>query len=147
MFRQYQKTRVIDDIGFVPKCSHYQPSLFDEFLIDEGTRCSDITFVFNQQRLDKVISKDNFDQYFNALFKDSSPNPYAGMSDDDIMNLVKDRRMTSFNDFYNYTRNLLHDASDLESYKEQVEERKKQQKAFDDKLENLRNELGLSVNK
>lgn len=147
MFRQYQKTRVNDEIGFVPKCSFYQPSLFDEFLIDEGTRCSDITFVFNQQRLDKVISKDNFDQYFNALFKDSSPNPYAGMSDDDIMNLVKDRRMTSFNDFYNYTRNLVYDASDLESYKEQLQERKKQQKEFDSKLENLRNELGLSVNK
>lgn len=147
MFRQYQKTRVNDEIGVVPKCSFYQPSLFDEFLIDEGTRCSDITFVFSQQRLDKVISKENFDQYFNALFKDSSPNPYAGMSDDDIMNLVKDRRMTSFNDFYNYTRNLMQDASDLESYKQQVEERKKQQKAFDDKLENLRNELGLSVSK
>lgn len=147
MFRQYQKTRVNDDIGFVPKCSYYQPSLFDEFLIDEGTRCSDITFVFNQQRLDKVISKDNFDQYFNALFKDSSPNPYAGMSDDDIMNLVKDRRMTSFNDFYNYTRNLMQDASDLESYKQQVEDRKKQQKAFETQLDNLRNELGLSVNK
>lgn len=147
MFRQYQKTRVNDDIGFVPKCSYYQPSLFDEFLIDEGTRCSDITFVFNQQRLDKVISKDNFDQYFNALFKDSSPNPYAGMSDDDIMNLVKDRRMTSFNDFYNYTRNLMQDASDLEYYKKQVDDRKKQQKALDDQLDNLRNELGLSVKK
>ena len=93
MFRQYLKTRVADEIGVVPKCSFYQPSLFDEFLIDEGTRCSDITFVFSQQRLDKVISKENFDQYFNALFKDSSPNPYAGMSDDEIMDLVKDRRI------------------------------------------------------
>lgn len=147
MFRQYLKTRVNDEIGFVPKCSFYQPSLFDEFLIDEGTRCSDITFVFSQQRLDKVISKENFDQYFNALFKDSSPNPYAGMSDDEIMDLVKDRRMTSFNDFYNYTRNLQRDASELEYYKKQVDERKKQQEAFESKLENLRNELGFSVNK
>lgn len=147
MFRQYLKTRVADEIGVVPKCTYYQPSLFDEFLIDEGTRCSDITFVFSQQRLDKVISKENFDQYFNALFKDSLPNPYAGMSDDEIMDLVKDRRMTSFNDFYNYTRNLQRDASDLESYKQQVEERKKQQKEFETKLENLRNELGFSVSK
>lgn len=147
MFRQNLKTRKIDNIDVFPKCSYYQPSIFDELLFDDGTRCSDVTFIFNQTRLDKVISKDNFDAYFSALFRDGSPNPYAGMSDDDIMSLVKDRRMSSFNDFYNYTRNLQRDASELEEYKSALESRQKQIKEANDKLEEFRNKLGFVADK
>lgn len=142
MFRQNLKTRKVDQIDNVPKCSFYQPSIFDELLLVDGTRCSDVTFIFNQQRLDKIISKDNFDAYFSALFRDGSPNPYEGMSDDDIMSLVKDRRMSSFNDFYNYTRNLQNDARDLNEYKSQLEARQKQFKEANDKLDEFRKKLG-----
>lgn len=142
MFRQNLKTRKVDQIDNVPKCSFYQPSIFDELLVVDGTRCSDVTFIFNQQRLDKIISKDNFDAYFSALFRDGSPNPYEGMSDDDIMSLVKDRRMSSFNDFYNYTRNLQNDARDLNEYKSQLEARQKQFKEANDKLDEFRKKLG-----
>ena len=142
MFRQNLKTRKIDQIDIVPKCSYYQPSIFDELLFDDSTRCSDVTFIFNQTRLDKVISKDNFDAYFSALFRDGSPNPYEGMSDDDIMSLVKDRRMSSFNDFYNYTRNLQRDATELEEYKNALEARQKQIKDANDKIEEMRKKLG-----
>ena len=142
MFRQNLKTRKIDKIDVFPKCSYYQPSIFDELLFDDCTRCSDVSFIFNQQRLDKIISKDNFDSYFSALFRDGSPNPYDGMSDDDIMSLVKDRRMNSFNDFYNYTRNLQRDASELQEYKSMLEARQKQIKDAKDKLADFRKKLG-----
>ena len=147
MFRQNLKTRKIDKIDVLPKCSYFQPSLFDELLIDDCTRCSDITFIFNQSRLDKIISKDNFDAYFSSLFRDGSPNPYEGMSDDDIMSLVKDRRMSSFNDFYNYTRNLQRDASELEEYKSRLEARKKSIKDANDKIEEMRKKLGFVADK
>lgn len=142
MFRQNLKTRKIDKIDILPKCSYYQPSIFDELLFDDGTRCSDITFIFNQTRLDKIISKDNFDAYFSALFRDGSRDPYDGMSDDDIMSLVKDRRMSSFNDFFNYTRSLQRDASELEEYKSMLEERKKKIKEANDKIDEMRKKLG-----
>lgn len=145
MFRQNLKTRKIDQIDNVPKCSFYQPSIFDELLVVDGTRCSDVTFIFNQQRLDKIISKDNFDAYFSALFRDGSPNPYEGMSDEQIMSLVKDRRMSSFNDFYNYTRNLQRDATELEEYKNVLEARQKHIKDANDKLEEYRKKLGFVV--
>ena len=147
MFRQNLKTRKIDQIDVHPKCTYYQPSIFDELLFDEGTRCSDVSFIFNQTRLDKIISKDNFDAYFSALFRDGSPNPYEGMSDDDITSLVKDRRMSSFNDFYNYTRNLQRDASQLEEYKSALEARQKQIKDANDKLEEMRKKLGFVADK
>ena len=147
MFRQNLKTRKIDKIDVFPKCSYYQPSIFDELLFDDGTRCSDVTFIFNQTRLDKIISKDNFDAYFSALFRDGSPNPYQGMSDDDIMSLVKDRRMSTFNDFYNYTRNLQRDASELQEYKSALEARQKQIKDANDKLEEFRKKLGFVADK
>lgn len=147
MFRQNLKTRKIDKIDVVPKCSYYQPSIFDELLIDDCTRCSDVSFIFNQTRLDKIISKDNFDSYFSALFRDGTPNPYEGMSDDDIMSLVKDRRMTSFNDFYNYTRNLQRDATELEEYKNALEARQKQIKDANSKLEEFRKKLGFIADK
>lgn len=147
MFRQNLKTRKIDSIDILPKCSYYQPSLFDELLIDDCTRCSDITFIFNQTRLDKIISKDNFDAYFSALYRDGSPNPYEGMSDDDIMSLVKDRRMTTFNDFFNYTRNLQRDASDLEEYKIMLEERQKKINEANEKIEEMRKNLGFVADK
>lgn len=147
MFRQNLKTRKVEQIDNLPKCSYYQPSIFDELLIDDCTRSSDVSFIFNQSRLDKIISKDNFDAYFSSLFRDGSPNPYEGMSDDDIMSLVKDRRMSSFNDFYNYTRNLQRDASELEEYKIHLEARQKQIKDAKDKLENLRKSLGFVVDK
>lgn len=144
MFKQFLKVRKVEEIGNVPASAFYSPSLFDEFLFDEETRVSDISFIFNQQRLDKVISKDNFDSYFAALFKDGSPNPYDGLSDDDIMDLVKDRRLSSFNDWYNYTRNLQQDSSDLQRYKNSLVERKKQQDDAKKRFENLRKELGFS---
>ncbi len=147
MFRQNLKTRKIDKIDVFPKCSYYQPSIFDELLFDDGTRCSDVTFIFNQTRLDKIISKDSFDAYFSALFRDGSPNPYEGMSDDDIMSLVKDRRMSSFNDFYNYTRNLQRDASELDEYKSVLEARQKQIKDANDKIEEMRKQLGFVADK
>ena len=147
MFRQNLKTRKIDQIDVSPKCTYYQPSIFDELLFDDGTRCSDVSFIFNQTRLDKIISKDNFDAYFSALFRDGSPNPYEGMSDDDIMSLVKDRRMSSFNDFYNYTRNLQRDASELQEYKSALEARQKQIKDANDKLEEMRKKLGFVADK
>lgn len=142
MFRQNLKTRKIDQIDIVRKCSYYQPSIFDELLFDDCTRCSDVSFIFNQTRLDKIISKDNFDAYFSSLFRDGTPNPYEGMSDDDIMSLVKDRRMTSFNDFYNYTRNLQRDASDLQEYKSMLEARQKQIKEANNQIEEMRKKLG-----
>lgn len=135
MFRQNLKTRKIEKIDVVPKCSYYQPSIFDELLFDDSTRCSDITFIFNQQRLDKVISKDNFDAYFSALLRDGSPNPYEGMSDDDIISLVKDRRLSTFNDWYNYTKNLNHDFSELNEYKKQLEQRNLQYKAERERID------------
>lgn len=147
MFRQNLKTRKIDQIDIVPKCSYYQPSIFDELLFDDCTRCSDVSFIFNQTRLDKIISKENFDAYFSSLFRDGTPNPYEGMSDDDIMSLVKDRRMTSFNDFYNYTRNLQRDASELQEYKSMLEARQKQIKDANSKLEELRRKLGFVEDK
>ena len=147
MFRQNLKTRKIDRIDIVPKCSYYQPSIFDELLFDDCTRCSDISFIFNQTRLDKIISKDNFDAYFSSLFRDGTPNPYEGMSDDDLMSLVKDRRMTSFNDFFNYTRNLQRDASDLEEYKSMLESRNKQIKEANDKIDEMRKNLGFVADK
>ena len=147
MFRQNLKTRKIDKMDTFPKCAYYQPSIFDELLFDDCTRCSDVSFIFNQTRLDKIISKDSFDAYFSALFRDGSPNPYEGMSDDDIMSLVKDRRMTSFNDFYNYTRNLQHDASELQEYKSMLEARQKQIKDTNDKLEEMRKKLGFVADK
>ncbi len=147
MFRQNLKTRKIDQIDIVPKCAYYQPSIFDELLFDDCTRCSDVTFIFNQTRLDKIISKDSFDAYFSALFRDGSPNPYEGMSDDDIMSLVKDRRMSSFNDFYNYTKNLQRDASELQEYKNALEARQKQIKDANDKIEEMRKNLGFVADK
>ena len=147
MFRQNLKTRKIDQIDIVRKCSYYQPSIFDELLFDDCTRCSDVSFIFNQQRLDKIISKDNFDAYFSALFRDGSPNPYEGMSDDDIMSLVKDRRMSSFNDFYNYTKNLQRDASELQEYKNALEARQKHIKDANDKIEEMRKKLGFVAEK
>lgn len=123
MFRQNLKTRKIDQIDNLPKCSYYQPSIFDELLFDDCTRCSDISFIFNQSRLDKIISKDNFDAYFSALFRDATPNPYEGLSDDEILQFVKDRRLTSLNDWYNYTRGLVDDCTDLERYKVHIESR------------------------
>ena len=147
MFRQNLKTRKIDKMDTFPKCSYYQPSIFDELLFDDCTRCSDVSFIFNQTRLDKIISKDSFDAYFSALFRDGSPNPYEGMSDDDIMSLVKDRRMSSFNDFYNYTRNLQRDATELQEYKSALEARQKQIKDANDKIEEMRKKLGFVADK
>lgn len=137
MFRQNLKIRKIDQIDTVPKCSYYQPSIFDELLIDDCTRCSDITFIFNQTRLDKIISKDNFDAYFSALFRDGSPNPYEGMSDDEILQFVKDRRLTSFNDWYNYTRVLVDDCTDLERYKAEIEYRQASLRDKEEKFKSL----------
>lgn len=137
MFRQNLKTRKIDQIDIVPKCSYYQPSIFDEFLFDDGTRCSDITFIFNQTRLDKIISKDNFDAYFSNLFRDNTPNPYEGMSDDEIMQFVKDRRLSNFNDWYNYTRCLVDDCTDLERYKAEIESRKASLRDKEEKFKSL----------
>lgn len=144
MFKQFLKVRKVEEIGNIPSSAYYSPSLFDEFLFDEETRVSDITFIFNQQRLDKVISKDNFDSYFAALFKDGTPNPYDGLSDDEIMDLVKDRRLSTFNDWYNYTRNLQQDSSDLQRFKSSLDARKKQQDEALKRLENFKKELGLS---
>lgn len=137
MFRQNLKTRKIDKIDIVPKCSYYQPSIFDELLFDDGTRCSDISFIFNQTRLDKIISKDNFDAYFSALFRDNTPNPYEGMSDDEIMQFVKDRRLSTFNDWYNYTRGLVDDCSDLECYKAEIEYRQASLRDKEEKFKQL----------
>lgn len=127
------------NVGFIPKSNYYNPSIFDEFLYDseEGTVCSDISFLFNQQRLDKVISKDNFDSYFSKLLHDAGANPYEGMSDEQILNFVKDRRMSSFNDWYNYTRQLISDASDLEEYKNQLDEQERQRLERERKFKSL----------
>lgn len=137
MFRQNLKTRKIDQIDTVPKSAYYQPSIFDELLMDDCTRCSDITFIFNQTRLDKIISKDNFDAYFSGLFRDSISNPYEGMSDDEILQFVKDRRLTSFNDWYNYTRGLVDDCTELECYKAEIESRKASLRDKEEKFKRL----------
>lgn len=137
--QQFQKMKPLNEAGFVPKSNYYIPSIFDEFLYDsdEGTLCSDITFLFNQQRLDKVISKDNFDSYFSKLLQDAGSNPYEGMSDEQILQFVKDRRMTSFNDWYNYTRGLIADSSDLEEYKNQLDDRERERQQREAKFKSL----------
>lgn len=138
-YQQFKKMKPINEVGFVPKSNYYIPSLFDEFLYDseEGTFCSDITFLFNQQRLDKVISKDNFDSYFSKLLQDAGSNPYEGMSDEQILQFVKDRRMSSFNDWFNYTRTLIADSSDLEEYKNQLDERVRDRQQRESKFKSL----------
>lgn len=137
--QKFEKMKPLTNVGFVPKSNYYTPSIFDEFLYDseEGTFCSDITFLFNQQRLDKVISKDNFDSYFSKLLQDAGSNPYEGMSDDQILQFVKDRRMSSFNDWYNYTRGLIADSSDLEEYKNQLDERERERQQREAKFKSL----------
>lgn len=130
MFTQTKSIKKPIEVGNIPKCNFYVPSIFDEFLDDGETRCSDISFLFNQQRLDKMISAENFNEYFEKLKHDAGANPYAGMSDDQILQFVKDRRLSSFNDWYNYTRGLVDDCSDLEQYKSHLEAR---ESAFRDK--------------
>lgn len=123
MFTQTKSIKQPLLLGNIPKCNFYLPSIFDEFLDDGETRCSDISFLFNQQRLDKMISAENFNQYFEKLKHDAGANPYAGMTDDQILQFVKDRRLSTFNDWYNYTRCLVDDCSDLERYKSDLESR------------------------
>ncbi len=136
MFRSFQSIKKPIVADNLPKCNYYSASIFDEFLVDEeGTRNSDITFLFNQQRLDKYLSKDNFDDYFRKLLQDGAPNPYEGMSDDQIIGFVKDRRMSSFNDWYNYTKNLTYDARELNEWKEQLHQREAKQKAERERID------------
>lgn len=123
MFTKTKSIKKSLEIGNIPKCNFYVPSIFDEFLFDGETRCSDISFLFNQQRLDKMISVENFNEYFEKLKHDAGSNPYEGMTDDQILQFVKDRRLSSFNDWYNYTRGLVDDCSDLERYKSHLEAR------------------------
>lgn len=141
MFTKFQSIKQSLQLGNLPKCNFYNPSIFDEFLLDSETRCSDITFLFNQQRLDKIISADNFNSYFHKLLEDAGANPYAGMSDDEILQFVKDRRMGSFNDWYNYTRQAIQDTSDLENYKSHLERehsiREEQSKRYNKHLKSL----------
>lgn len=147
-YQKFVKLKSQTNVGFIPKSNYYTPSIFDEFLYDsdEGTLCSDITFLFNQQRLDKLISKDNFDSYFSKLLQDVGANPYEGMSDEQILQFVKDRRMSSFNDWYNYTRGLIADSSDLEEYKNQLDERERERQQREAKFKSLfRKSSSLSV--
>lgn len=135
MFTQTKTIKKPLETFNIPKCNFYVPSIFDEFLNDGQTRCSDITFLFNQQRLDKMITVENFNQYFDKLKLDAGANPYEGMSDDEILQFVKDRRLSSFNDWYNYTRCLVDDCSDLERYKSDLEAR---QASYRDKVEKFK---------
>ena len=99
MFTQVSKIKHDVSPDIVPDSFYYQPSIFDELLVSEdGTRMSDITFLFNQQRLDKVISKENFDAYFGKLFQQLPSNPFAGRSDDEGRDRGKDRRISEVND-------------------------------------------------
>lgn len=119
----------------VPDSFYYQPSIFDELLVTEdGTRMSDISFLFNQQRLDKLISKENFDAYFGKLLQQLPSNPFAGMSDDALIDMVKDRRISSFNDLYNYSRYLIANKQDAAEYMDDV----KRHDADKARLEKLR---------
>ena len=121
MFTSSKKIKHDISPDIVPDSFYYQPSIFDELLVTEdGTRMSDITFLFNQQRLDKVISKENFDAYFGKLLQQLPSNPFAGMSDDALIDMVKDRRISSFNDLYNYSRYLISNKQDASDYMEDV---------------------------
>lgn len=129
--------KIAHDIApdIVPDSFYYQPSIFDELLVTEdGTRMSDISFLFNQQRLDKVISKENFDAYFGKLLQQLPSNPFAGMSDDALIDMVKDRRISSFNDLYNYSRYLIANKQDASDYMDDV----KRHDADKARLEKLR---------
>lgn len=138
MFTSPKKIAHVFAPDIVPDSFYYQPSIFDELLITEdGTRMSDISFLFNQQRLDKVISKENFDAYFSKLLQQLPSNPFAGMSDDALIDMVKDRRISSFNDLYNYSRYLIANKQDASEYMEDV----KRHDADKARIEKLRKSL------
>lgn len=144
MFTKTHSIKQPLQLGNLPKCNFYTPSIFDEFLEDSETRCSDITFLFNQQRLDKIITSENFNSYFQKLLQDAGANPYAGMSDDEILQFVKDRRMGSFNDWYNYTRHAIQDTRDLEEYKAHLEHQQSQRDEQQKRYSKLRKAVGLA---
>lgn len=97
----------------------YVPTPVDEFTFekvsvpgsDESvTLTSDITMLFNQQRLDRC-SRDALIQYFDSMARTSSDFSAlrSKLSDDQLMSIVKSRYLQSPSELLAYSESLVHE--------------------------------------
>lgn len=97
----------------------YVPTPVDEFTFekvsvpgcdDSVTLTSDVSMLFNQQRLDRC-SKDSLLEYFNSLYRSSSAlsELRSKLTDDQLISLVKSRYLQSPSELLAYSERLVHD--------------------------------------
>lgn len=100
---------------------------------------SDVTLLFNQERIANSLSPEQVRQWLISLRKPSSTIDYSGVSDELIMATIKSRHIQSMSELQAWTNELLERAEDLESSVNQIEleflESQKEQSQEDAKTE------------
>ena len=120
MFRQNKHKQVRQDYGVNGKA--IQPTLlsFDELLITDGVRHSDISLYLHQQTLSDVDAF-NIKEYIDTQVNKASPvNPFDGWSDDKLLSICKSRRCNSLTDMKQYIDWLSDTSQEATNYRENL---------------------------
>lgn len=91
---------------------------------DEGPSyrwTSDVTLLFNQERIANSLSPEQVRQWLVSLKKPSSTVDYSGVSDELIMATIKSRHIQSMSELQAWTQELIDRAEDLETSVNQLE--------------------------
>jgi hypothetical protein len=101
-----------------------EPNLITELQYEKTTEqgeepsyrwTSDVTLLFNQERIAKSLSAEQVRQWLMSLKNPSSTIDYSGVSDELIMATIKSRHIQSMSELQAWTNELLEKVDNIES--------------------------------
>lgn len=84
---------------------------------------SDISLLFNQQRIADTIGLDNAREWLNSLGSSFSPSLSSKFTDEQLISLVKSRHCQSMSDLKQWSDFLDREMTDIETYNNRVNEK------------------------
>lgn len=99
-----------------------------EFVSVEGKptickKCNDIAILFNQERLEKVLGKDNINKFIESLNNEGSESPFKDFTDDELLQFCKSRYIQKMSDLKAWSQYLMSEAVSIKNQGRQIYEK------------------------